>query len=512
MKEKKRIMSIMTGLKTDNDQQVILSEIFHVFNSYKHSLFMESIRNEEFNEKEFRHQDGRLDRRWSRSAEEDVVGMKDSIQSNRKNYIQNNESELKHVLKEIKDKKKKYDNAKKNEEHFSLKIPKLLKSLQYLHRKKIKLENKIKKLKYELENKRFHICFGSKKTFKKQFNHCVNQNEWLNSWHNARYNSFRLTGAKDETCANNNAQLHFVHSNKYTLKIRIPLCLEETYGKYLIIENVSFSHKHKEMMQNIILSNNNKNSFDRRPLTISVAKIKGKYRLTVQFTPDDVEVKTTSLYGVVGMDMNANNFSVADIDENGKIIETKIFRFNLEGKSSGQRENIIIESMNKVVDFALSKGKDLVYEDLDFSQKKNQLYQSEDKKYNAMLSSFAYSKMKEQLLSRCFKMGVKAHKINPAYTSLLGRLLHSKKYGLSVHESAAYTIARKFYSIREIIKSFITMNNKGKTFMFTIPEQILESEGYSQLAKLQRWVKNLFTSQKNWKVYEKISYSTIPVG
>ena len=47
------------------------------------------------------------------------------------------------------------------------------------------------------------------------------------------------------------------------------------------------------------------------------------------------------------------------------------------------------------------------------------------------------------------KMGVKAHKINPAYTSLLGKLLHSKRYGLSVHEAAAYTIARKYYQIKE---------------------------------------------------------------
>ena len=47
------------------------------------------------------------------------------------------------------------------------------------------------------------------------------------------------------------------------------------------------------------------------------------------------------------------------------------------------------------------------------------------------------------------KMGVKAHKINPAYTSLLGKLLHSKGYGLSVHEAAAYTIARKYYQIKE---------------------------------------------------------------
>ena len=129
-------------------------------------------------------------------------------------------------------------------------------------------------------------------------------------------------------------------------------------------------------MQYIILNNNNKNSLDRRPLTINVSKIKGKYRLTVQFTPDDVEIKTSNLNGVVGIDMNADNFAVADIDCKGKILETKIFRFNLKNKSTGQRENIIFHAMNKVVDFALSKGKDLVYEDLNFTEKKKELYNS----------------------------------------------------------------------------------------------------------------------------------------
>ena len=47
MSEKKRIISIMTGLSPDENQQVILSEIFHVFNAYKHRLFMEGLRNED---------------------------------------------------------------------------------------------------------------------------------------------------------------------------------------------------------------------------------------------------------------------------------------------------------------------------------------------------------------------------------------------------------------------------------------------------------------------------------
>lgn len=500
MTEKKRIISIMTGLDPDKKQQDILSEIFRVVNNYKHRFFKQSLVNPSLTEKDFRHEDNRLDRRWSRSVEEDVVGMKDSIQSNRKNYLADKKDRLVSLNKTIQKISHKYYNALTFPENFSQQLPGLLKTLRFHYRKKALLEQSIRKLNYDLQNHRFSICFGSKKLFSKQFNPCVTHSDWQRQWQESRYHSFRLTGAKDETCGNANAQLHFVKNNCYSLKLRIPLVLEKQYGKYLAIDNIHFPEKTQSFMQNIILANNDKSSTARQPLTISVSKIKGKYRLTIQCTPEKVDVVTTDTFGVVGMDMNADNITVADIDRNGKIQETKIFRFNLNGKSTGQRENIIIEAINKAVDFAQSKGKDLIYEDLDFSQKKQQLYKSENKDYNRMLSSFSYLKMKTQLLSRAYKCGVRISKVNPAYTSLTGRLLHSKRYGLSVHEAAAYAIARKYYEIKEIIKKIITLNVKGKTFMFTVPEKILKSESRSQYRLLQKWFKNLWLSQSTWKL------------
>lgn len=500
MKEKKRIISIMTRLQPKEEQQVILADIFRVVNSYKHRFFKQSLLNPSLTEKAFRHEDNRLDRRWSRSVEEDVVGMKDSIQSNRKNYLADKKDRLQNLNKTIQKISQKYHDALKSPENFSQQLPGLLKTLRFHHRKKALLEQSIKKLENDLQNHRFLICFGSKKLFSKQFNPCVTHSDWRRQWQESRYNSFRLTGAKDETCGNGNAQLNFVKNNCYSLKLRIPLVLEKQYGKYLIIDNIHFPEKTKSFMQNVILANNDKSSTGHQPLTISVSKIKGKYRLTVQCTPEKVNVVTTDTKGVVGMDMNADNISVADIDRNGKIQETKIFRFNLNGKSTGQRENIIIETINKAVDFAQSKGKDLIYEDLDFSQKKQQLYKSENKKYNRMLSSFSYLKMKTQLLSRAYKCGVRISKVNPAYTSLTGRLLHSKRYGLSVHEAAAYAIARKYYEIKEIIKKLITLNVKGKTFMFTVPEKILKAESRSQYPLLQKWFKSLWLSQSTWEL------------
>ena len=62
--------------------------------------------------------------------------MKDSIQANRKNYIADKEDKIKEVNKEIAKVSVRYNNAKNNKEHFSNKIPSLLKNIRYLSRRK----------------------------------------------------------------------------------------------------------------------------------------------------------------------------------------------------------------------------------------------------------------------------------------------------------------------------------------------------------------------------------------
>ena len=49
-----------------------------------------------------------------------------------------------------------------------------------------------------------------------------------------------------------------------------------------------------------------------------------------------------------------------------------------------------------------------------------------NKKYNGMLSSFAYSKMNEISKSCSYKERIEIIKINPAYTSQIGRNKYSK--------------------------------------------------------------------------------------
>lgn len=50
------------------------------------------------------------------------------------------------------------------------------------------------------------------------------------------------------------------------------------------------------------------------------------------------------------------------------------------------------------------------------------------------------------LLARAFKQGVIVIQVNPAYTSIIGRINFAKRYGLSVHLAAALCIARRYPS------------------------------------------------------------------
>ena len=63
--------------------------------------------------------------------------------------------------------------------------------------------------------------------------------------------------------------------------------------------------------------------------------------------------------------------------------------------------------------------------------------------YARMLSSFAYSSILSHIKSRAQRQGVQIQEVNPAYTSLIGRIKFSKRYGLSIHHAAALVIARR---------------------------------------------------------------------
>jgi len=328
-------------------------------------------------------------------------------------------------------------------------------------------EHRQKQLKSQLKQKKVGLCFGSKKLFRRQFNLEANgyssHEDWGKDWKQARESQFFLIGSKDETMGNQSCVGTINADSTLDLRIRVPDYLSKIYGKYVVLNNVPLHYGKED-----ILSALSENSIRRQLSSSSARKENGdtfkqygtavNYRFlldekgwSIFITVDKptIGIKTDRRLGAIGVDINSNHLAVTEIDSKGNYIHSFDIALNLYGKSQGQALALIGDAVAKLANYALEKQKPMVVEKLDFQNKKNNLSQ-ENKKYSRQLSSFAYSKILQHIRSKAFRLGVGLHEVNPAYSSVIGRVKFSRIYHeLSVHQAAALVIARRLFSFSE---------------------------------------------------------------
>lgn len=175
------------------------------------------------------------------------------------------------------------------------------------------------------------------------------------------------------------------------------------------------------------------------------------------------DLKTHEKQGVIGIDINPDHLDIVETDSKGNYLKGWSVGINLNKKSTKQRKTILSQATKNIVNYALSKGKSVVLENLDFSKKKKALKDNYNKDYARMLSAFSYGKIKEYFTNQCWKIGVNLLFINPAFTSFLGNI----KYGFklrqsktSSHTPAAYVIARRGQGFNERIPSSVIKMKK----------------------------------------------------
>ena len=139
------------------------------------------------------------------------------------------------------------------------------------------------------------------------------------------------------------------------------------------------------------------------------------------------------------------------------------------GKSGHQAGALIGDAVASVVQYAKEAGKPIVIERLDFRQKKAAL-EGESRRYSRMLSSFSYGKVKACFLSRGWREGVEICQVNPAFSSVIGRVKFMERYGLSVHQAAALVLARRLLGCSERIpRRRVFPAGNGVQVVFTVP-------------------------------------------
>ncbi len=315
-----------------------------------------------------------------------------------------------------------------------------------IHQKKRRLffmQSKLKNLEAEEELGKVSLCFGTNKLFRAQFNLEENgfqsHEEWYQAWTEARNASFFLIGSKDETTGNQTCTATIQEDGSFTLRLRLPDELAKN-GRYIHIQNVRFKYGHDQLLTSL------KNGM---AISYRFKKDEKGWRCFASTTLEEQKKVTREDIGVIGVDINVDHLAIVETDRMGNPISHRVIPLDIYGKDTHQSKAVIGDAVIHVIQFSLKTEKPVVLEKLSFQKKKTQLRENSHAKMARTLSSFGYSAIINVIKARAYCKGVMIKEVNPAYTSIIGRVKFAKRYGLSNHQSAALCIARRSLGFSE---------------------------------------------------------------
>ena len=360
--------------------------------------------------------------------------------------------------------------------------------LGQVHQKKRRLANlrhRLAALEADIAAGRVRLCFGSKRLWRKQRNLEANgyasHQEWLRDWRDARSDEFFVLGSRDETAGCQLCVATVADDGTLTLRLRMPDCLAGQHDKYLVIEGVWFAYSHEQVLA--ALQSNAEYSAYRRQHGEKAARATGLgqavsyrfkrdekgWRVFVTTNMMGVPVVTDQRLGAIGVDLNADHLAVAETDASGNCVNAWRTPLVTYGESQRKAEALVGDAVASVVRYAREVSKPIVIEKLDFRQKKAVL-EGQSRRYSRMLSSFSYGKVKAYFISRGYREGVEVHQVNPAFSSVIGRVKFMERYGLSVHQAAALVLARRLLGCSERIPRLrVAPVGNGAHVAFTVP-------------------------------------------
>lgn len=279
-------------------------------------------------------------------------------------------------------------------------------------------------LEKEIASSDYKICFGGKTNLHKDYETFVKQ----------RDSEIFFVGRAGDNACNLNFQLEYNKmNNQFYIKVRKEIDLENEkyeYGK------AYFNKRYKKKLKELLKTKQS-------PLSYRIKVKNNKILLQVMFQEDftSKDSLTRNSYGTIGVDFNKGFVSVTETDSKGNMVNT--FNIGYRFSQGNKTKNDLREIANSLTGLCLEKGKDLVVEKLDFRKKKSEMVSKKGRKYNAMLSSLAYSTYGKIIKSACVRKKVYLREVNPAWTSYIGENKYVNRMKLNIHTSASYVIARR---------------------------------------------------------------------
>lgn len=231
----------------------------------------------------------------------------------------------------------------------------------------------------------------------------------------------------------------------------------------------------------------------------------GKVEVRISSTVVDVPVVTHSIdQGTVGVDCNPDGVALAETDEKGNLVHHQYEREQrIRFAQKGKRTYDVRQLAVRVVDYALERRKPLVLESFRFYAGKQR-----NSKFQRMKHNYLHRQMLDAIKSRAARMGVEVSDVQPAYTSVLGKLKYQDMYSLNNHTAAALVIARRGMGIKERQTFTDTRQGRGGSRV----KLEARSREHTLKPKSWSWLKNEFLRPKNSRAHSPASGSSNVAG
>lgn len=345
-----------------------------------------------------------------------------------------------------------------------------------------------------MDHEPLKVLFGSKNRYQQKDQNDVDLQKWKEDFYFQRHHTFSLPGRHDARGGNFLAKL-----------VNGSLVVTGIDGRCFTFLNFQLARLNEEY-QKLLQATGKKRKAVCYNFTLHKDKKGRKYVLVSATIPlENKYVNDSFASGCVSMDLNADHVALADLDEHGNYLSSKVIPFWLEGKTSGQVSEILGRVMAKVGGFCTERKKPLVMEDINLTLKRSGLKYG-GKKRNRRISLFAYRKMTACLYNQSFKQGFSVFQVDPAYTSQMGKHLFMRKYGISIHEAAAYAIGLKGMGMLSLLlpqKQLYDLLPKG------IRTRYEEEPNEAHLHGIWGKIKTTFSGIRTHLFYRELPYSIL---
>ena len=162
----------------------------------------------------------------------------------------------------------------------------------------------------------------------------------------------------------------------------------------------------------------------------------------IEHTIDKINFSKDS--GIVAIDFNAGHIDMTDLDEKGNLLYHKTIYYDLCGNSKAN-EISLRTALNEVGEYASSRNKIIVIEDLDLKElkSKNNGDRKSQRALNRCLHNLPYKRYIDFVKSLGIKYGLEVIVRNPAFTSIIGELKYMNRMKLNSHIATSYVIGRR---------------------------------------------------------------------